>query len=152
MVESQKINDRWYPDHPMVAVSSIILNENRVLLIKRGEDPGKGKWSIPGGRVELGETLFEAARREVFEECSIEVEIESVFNTTERIIKDEEGRVKYHFIMVDVLAKYSGGEPEAQSDAEECRWVSAEEMTRFDITSTELHDILMRALARHEYP
>jgi len=68
----------------MVAVRSFILHEKKILLIKRAEDPGKGRWSIPGGKVELGETLFETVRREVPEECSIKVKIEGIFNTTDR--------------------------------------------------------------------
>ncbi len=147
MNESLDSDSRWYPDHPMVAVSAIIFKEERILMIKRSKEPGKGKWSIPGGRLELGETLYEAARREVHEECSIRIEIECVFHTTDRIIRDEEDRVKYHFILVDVLAKYSSGETRAQSDTEECRWVTTRELAELDITTPQLRAILMRALS-----
>lgn len=144
MTESQQDDGRWYPQQPMVAVSAIIFKEERLLMIKRAKEPGKGKWSIPGGRLELGETLYEAVRREVQEECSIDIEVECVFHTSDRIIRDEDGRVQYHFVLVDVLAKSTGGEAKAQSDAEECRWVTLEELSQLDMTP-QLRAVLMRA-------
>jgi len=146
MNESPGNDNRWYPEHPMVAVGAIIFRGERILLIKRSNESGKGRWSIPGGRLELGETLYEAARREVHEECSIEIEIERVFNTTDRIIRDEEGNVKFHFVLVDVIAKYASGETKAQSDAEECRWVTTGELVGLDIVER-LRQVLMQALS-----
>ncbi|OGO23290.1 MAG: hypothetical protein A2Z28_03315 [Chloroflexi bacterium RBG_16_51_9] len=145
MTESQQNDGRLYPAHPTVAVSAIIFKEERVLMIKRSKEPNKGKWSIPGGGIELGETLDQAVKREVREECSIEIEVERVFYTTENIIRDDDGRVKYHYVLVDMLAKYAGGETKAQSDAEECRWVTAEELSELDITPR-LRAVLERAL------
>ena len=145
MTESQQNDGRLYPAHPTVAVSAIIFKEERILMIKRGKEPNKGKWSIPGGGIELGETLDQAVKREVREECSIEIEVERVFYTTENIIRDDDGRVKYHYVLVDMLAKYAGGETKAQSDAEECRWVTAEELSELDITPR-LRAVLERAL------
>jgi len=145
MTESQQNDGRLYPAHPRVAVSAIIFKEERVLMIKRSKEPNKGKWSIPGGGIELGETLDQAVKREVREECSIEIEVERVFYTTENIIRDDDGRVKYHYVLVDMLAKYAGGETKAQSDAEECRWVTAEELSELDITPR-LRAVLERAL------
>src|SRR3972149_5541929 len=145
MTESQQNDGRLYPAHPTVAASAIIFKEERVLMIKRSKEPNKGKWSIPGGGIELGETLAQAVKREVREECSIEIEVERVFYTTENIIRDDDGRVKYHYVLVDMLAKYAGGETKAQSDAEECRWVTAEELSELDITPR-LRAVLERAL------
>jgi len=115
-----------------------------MLLVKRSKEPSKGKWSIPGGRLELGEAIYEAAKREVREECSIEIEIERVLEVTDNIIRDEEGRVQYHFVLIDLLARYTGGEAKAQSDAEECRWVTTEELAGLDM-NPQLRAVLMRA-------
>ena len=147
MNETEDDKNRWYPEHPMVAVAAIVVKGERILVIKRAKEPGKGKWSIPGGAIELGENLYQAARREVHEECSIKVEIERVFDTTERIIRDDEGRVRYHFLTVEVLARLASGETKAQSDAKECRWVTSEELAELDIASPRLRNILMRALS-----
>ena len=128
---------------PIPAVGAVVFKEGKILTIKRGQEPGRGKWSIPGGRVELGETTFEAAVREVREECSIEVEIERVLDSVDNIIRDEDGRIKYHFVIIDLLARYVGGEIKAQSDAEECRWVTPQELIKLDLTPL-LRDMLKR--------
>ncbi|MFC1952946.1 NUDIX hydrolase [Chloroflexota bacterium] len=151
MAESGQNDGRWYPEHPMVAVGAIIFRGEQILMIKRSNEPGKGKWSIPGGMLELGETLYEAAKREVLEECSIEIEIDRVFNTTDGIIRDEENRVKYHVVLVDMIAKYTGGETKAQSDAEECRWITTGEMVGMDIVQR-LRPVLMSALSMTAHP
>jgi 8-oxo-dGTP diphosphatase len=134
MSEAQGKDDRWYPEAPVAAVGAVVFKGDKMLTVKRSQEPSKGKWSIPGGRIELGETACEAARREVMEECSIEVEIERVLDSVDNIIRDEDRRVKYHFVIVDVLARYVSGEIRAQSDAEECRWVTPRELVAMDIT------------------
>jgi 8-oxo-dGTP diphosphatase len=143
MSESQENSRRWYPDHPFVGVGVVVVRDGQMLMVKRGKEPYKGKWSIPGGGIELGETLYEGARREVLEESSVKVEIERVLDTVDEIFRDEEGRVKYHFIDIDVLGRYVGGESKAQSDAAECRWVALKEIERLDIPSN-LWDMLKR--------
>jgi 8-oxo-dGTP diphosphatase len=134
---------RWYPENPRVGVGVVVIKDGCLLMVKRSKEPAKGKWSIPGGGLELGETLYDGARREVLEECSVAVEIERVLDAAERIIRDEDGRVKYHFVLVDMLGRYVSGEAGAQSDAEECRWVAIGEMDGLDIT-TPLRDMLKR--------
>ena len=134
MRESTEKDNRWYPEQPIVAVGAVVFKEGKILTIKRSQEPSKGKWSIPGGRVELGETVYEAAKREALEECSIEIEIERLLDSVDNIIRDEEGRIKYHFVIIDLLARYVGGEIKAQSDAEECRWVTPQELVELDIT------------------
>ena len=104
-----------------------------MLLIKRGTEPSKGKWSLPGGRIELGETIHQAVKREVLEECSIEIEIERIFDVGEIILKDEEDRISYHFVAVYFLARYNGGEVKAQSDAEDARWCTSKELAEADM-------------------
>ena len=134
---------RWYPETPIAAVGAVVFKDGKILAIKRGQEPSKGKWSIPGGRIELGETAYEAAQREVREECSIEVEIERVLDSANNIIRDEDGRIKYHFVIVDMLARYTSGEIKAQTDAEECKWVTPQELTELDLTPM-LREMLTR--------
>ena len=102
--ESMGRDNRWYPQIPMVAVHALVLKERQMLLVKRSKEPSKGKWSLPGGRIELGETIYEAAKREVLEECSVEIEIERLLDVGDSIIRDEEGRVQYHFALIYLLA------------------------------------------------
>jgi 8-oxo-dGTP diphosphatase len=134
---------RRYPHSPVPAVGALVFRDDKILTIKRLQEPSKGKWSIPGGKIELGETSFEAARREVREECSIEVKIERVLDSVDNIIRDEDGRVKYHFVIIDLLARYVSGEIRAASDAEECRWVTPQELLELDITPM-LREVLER--------
>ena len=143
MNEFQENDGRWYPKQPRVGIGAVVLKEGRLLMVKRGHEPSKGKWSIPGGMIELGETLHEAARREVMEECSIKVEVEHVIDGVNTIIRDADDRVQYHFVIVDLLARYISGEPRAQSDAEACRWVSPRELVGLDIPPS-LRDMLKR--------
>ena len=144
MSESIGNDSRWYPQLPMVAVHALVLKEGHMLLVKRSKEPSKGKWGIPGGRIELGETIYEAAKREVLEECSIEIEIERLLNVADSIIRDEEGRISYHFVLIYLLARYKGGDVKAQSDAEDARWVTPEELAELD-THPHLRILLMRA-------
>ena len=130
----------------MVAVHALVLKERQILLVKRSKEPSKGRWSLPGGRIELGETIDEAIKREVFEECSIEIEIERVLDVTDSIIRDEEGRVRYHFVLIYLLAQYTQGDAKAQSDAQVCRWVTTEELVGLDM-NPQLRPVLMRALS-----
>ena len=123
-----------YPESPVAGVGVVVFKEGRILLIKRGKEPNKGKWSIPGGGIELGETIYDAARRETREECSIEIEIERVLDTADNIIRDGEGRIKYHYTIIDLISRYKGGEIKAQSDAEECGWFTTEEAAGLDMT------------------
>jgi 8-oxo-dGTP diphosphatase len=125
--------ERLYPAHALVGVGAVILQEGKILLVKRARDPGKGMWSVPGGMVELGETLAEAVRREVLEECGIEVVPGGVFDTAETILHDDEDRVKYHFVIIDFNAAYRGGEVRGGSDAEECRWVALGDLAEYDL-------------------
>lgn len=125
---------REYPGSPITGVGAVVWKDGKILLVKRGKEPNKGKWTVPGGVVELGETLREAVRREVMEECSIDIEVGEVAEALESIECDEQGRARYHFIIIDFMASYRGGEIKAASDAEECRWVSPEEISKMDVT------------------
>ena len=143
MQKSAGRDSRWYPQLPMVGVHALVFKEGKMLLAKRAKEPSKGKWSLPGGRIELGETVYEAAKREILEECSIEIEIERFIDVADSIIRDEEDRVRYHFVLIYLLARYKAGEIKAQSDAEDVRWVKPDELAGLDI-HPQLRAVLMR--------
>jgi 8-oxo-dGTP diphosphatase len=136
---------REYPDHPRVGVGAVVLDGDRVLLVKRGGQPSAGKWSVPGGLVELGESTQEAARREVMEECGIRVRLAGVAGVVDRVVRDAAGRVRYHYVLVDYLAHPEDGTICAGSDAADVRWVPVAEVAAYDITDG-LVDMIQRAL------
>ena len=121
---------REYPDHPIVGVGAIIVKGEEVLLARRGREPGYGEWSIPGGAVKLGETLEEAVVREVCEEVNLAIRVGEVVEVLERIFRDPEGRVQYHYVLVDFLCEYLSGEVKPSSDALEARWLPVSEISR----------------------
>ena len=138
---------REYPDHPRVGVGAIVLHEGRVLLVKRGRAPGLGLWSVPGGLVDLGETTVDAARREVAEETGLKVRIAGLVGVLDRVTRDAEGRVRYHWVLIDYLAVPESTESlTAGSDAAEARWVTVDEVERLPITEG-LVDMIRRAVA-----
>jgi 8-oxo-dGTP diphosphatase len=129
---------REYPSAPIPSVGVVVCMRDKVLLVLRGQEPSRGKWSIPGGVVELGETIREAARREVLEESGLEIEVGDVIDVVDSIVRDEEGRIEYHYILIDLLATYIGGELTGGSDIDDARWVSEEELTKYDLTKSAL--------------
>ena len=136
---------REYPSAPIPSVGVVVCKGDRVLLVLRGQDPSRGKWSIPGGVVELGETIREAARREVLEECGLEIDLGDVIDVLDSIVHDEEGRIRYHYTLIDLLATYVEGKLRVGSDIDDARWVSEEELTRYDLTKSAL-PIIRQAL------
>lgn len=126
--------NREYPEAPIVAVGVVVKRGREVLLVRRLNEPSRGRWSLPGGAVELGETLQEAARREVREECGLQVEPGEVLAVVDNIVRDEAGRIRFHYVLVDLLAEYVGGELAAASDIGDARWVRAEELAELDVT------------------
>ena len=118
---------RSYPTAPVPAVGAVVLHDGAVLLVRRGKAPARGVWAVPGGRVELGETLAQAAEREVREETGVSVRAGEPVWSFDSVIRDEEGRVSYHYVIVDLLADYLSGEPRASDDALEARWVRPED-------------------------
>ena len=148
MTQSLENDSRWYPQYPMVGVAALILNEGRMLLVKRSKEPSKGLWSIPGGRLELGETIEQAVKREVLEECGVQIDIVRVIEVMDNIQHDDAGKVNYHFVLIDMLANYLSGEPKAQSDAEECRWVTSAELAKLDM-NPRLRGVIMREIQQY---
>jgi len=117
---------REYPQAPLIAVGAVIVHDARVLLVRRGSEPLKGHWTLPGGVLELGESLAEGVAREVREETGLDVEPVELVEIIDRIHRDGE-RIRYHYVIADYLCRVTGGELRAASDADAARWVERAE-------------------------
>jgi len=129
-----KISNHEYPDQPRVAVGAIVFEENKVLLVRRGQPPAEGAWAIPGGRVELGESMQKAAEREIREETGLNVRAKDPVFTFDVVVRDDNGRVRFHYVIVDLIADYVSGELRAGDDALDARWVSSTEMETLSVS------------------
>ncbi|RLE51790.1 MAG: hypothetical protein DRJ33_05160 [Candidatus Methanomethylicota archaeon] len=127
---------RRYPQAPLVGVGVVIVKGNEILLVKRRKEPGKGLWSIPGGLVLLGERLEEAAKREVKEETGLNVKIIKLIDVVDVVYRDKDGKVEYHYVIVDYLGKPVGGQITPGSDVEEVRWFKLEDVDQSQLTPT----------------
>jgi len=127
---------REYPDRPMVGVGGVVIAKDRVLLIRRGSAPLKGEWSIPGGMLEIGETIVQGVQREMLEETAIEVKVLDLIEVFERISVEEDGRAKYHFVILDYLCELLRGEPHAASDVTDVSWATEAELAKYSLTAT----------------
>lgn len=121
---------REYPDRPWCAVGVVVRDRERVLLVRRARPPNVGTWSLPGGALELGEAVFDAARREVFEETGIVVVPREVVEVYDAVTRDDDGRVRFHYVVVEILAEPALGEPTPGDDAREARWFDLDELDR----------------------
>ena len=133
IVSEANTSSREYPTQPIPGVAAVTVHEGKVLLAMRGKAPSFGKWGIPGGVVEVGETLHEAIRREVLEETSICVEPVKLLTVFDSINRDEDGRVHYHYILFEYLCRYVSGEVQASGDAPDARWVCFEDLDSLDV-------------------
>lgn len=141
-------SSREYPDRPWVGVGAVVWRGDKVLLIRRGKAPRMGQWSLPGGAQSVGETVFETAVREVREETGLEVVPTGIVTVVDAITPDAEGRVHYHYTLVEVAAESAEGDPVCADDALEACWATAEEageLTEWDETR---RVILMSAAQR----
>jgi 8-oxo-dGTP diphosphatase len=129
------VSGREYLERPIVAVGAVVLGEGgRVLLIRRGRAPAENQWSVPGGAVDVGETLAEACAREVREETGLDVAVGAPVGVVERVVRDEDGRVRFHYVIHDFAASVRGGALCAGSDCAEARWVTLEEAAQLPTT------------------
>jgi 8-oxo-dGTP diphosphatase len=119
----------------MVGVAAVIFRGDHILIARRGRQPAYGLWSLPGGLVELGETLHEAVRREIREEVSLDIEVVDVIKVLDRIIPDAHGQVEYHYILIDFLCHCETGEPLPGSDVLDCRFVAVSDLPQYPLTS-----------------
>ena len=129
------MNDtRQYPERPIVGVGAVIVDDGKVVLVKRKYEPLKGQWSLPGGMVEIGETLETALAREMLEETALRVEVGPVIEVFDRIMHDEERRVRYHFVLIDYLCWPVAGTLQAGSDVEEAIWAQPATLGDYALT------------------
>jgi ADP-ribose pyrophosphatase len=133
---SKQKND--YPSNPRVAVGAVVFKDGCVLLVRRGQPPAEDLWAIPGGSVEIGETLREAAEREILEETGIQIRASKPIYTFDVIDRDTAGKVRFHYVIVDLAANYVRGEPLPGDDALEARWISAEEINGLEVSAATL--------------
>ena len=119
---------REYPDRPIVGVGAIIVENGRVALIKRGKAPLLGEWSIPGGMLELGETVRQGVEREAMEETGLTVRATELLGVFDRVVRDPDGKTLYHYVLIDFLCKRVSGDLHAAGDASEARWVESGEI------------------------
>jgi 8-oxo-dGTP diphosphatase len=127
---------REYPERPMVGVGGVIIARDHVLLIRRGSAPLKGEWSIPGGMLEIGETIVQGVQREMLEETALEVKVLDLIEVFERISIEEDGRAKYHFVILDYLCDLVRGAPRAGSDVTDVAWAAEADLAQFSLTPT----------------
>jgi len=130
------MSKREYPDCPRVGVGAIVVKDGRVLLVKRATEPSKGLWAIPGGSLELGETLREGAEREIREETGIVVDVKHPVYAFDYFERDKKGKIRFHFVIVDMLADYIRGELKAADDALEARWLSPSDLENIELTAS----------------
>ena len=143
---------RKYPSYPIIGVGGVIFQEEQVLLIKRAKEPNLGQWSIPGGAVKTGETLREALLREVREETHLEVEILGLAKIFDRIVRSSQGRVTYHYVLADYVCRYRSGELQSDSDAQEARFVSLQDLSSYPIPAHTLEVIKWADYLRKNTP
>jgi 8-oxo-dGTP diphosphatase len=138
---------REYPESPLVGVGAIIVEGERVLLVKRGHAPLMGKWSIPGGVLEVGETLRTAVVREVREETGFVIEPGELLGVFERVVPDEDGRMRYHYVLIDFLCRRVSGDLLAADDAEEARWFLREELGALEL-ARETEEVILKGFEK----
>ena len=144
---------REYPEKPVVGIGGVIIDQGRALLIRRGSEPLRGEWSIPGGTLEIGETLEEGVARELLEETGIEVRVLEMIEVFDRIYLENgatgaqaKRRPRFHFVIADYLCERLGGEPRAGSDVTDVAFAREEELARFHLTETATR-VLKKAFA-----
>lgn len=144
---------REFPDNPLIGVGAVIVQDNRVLLIRRGQPPLLGEWSLPGGHLECGETLRDATAREACEETGLTVETADLLGVYERIIREEggraqsgqNGRIRYHYVLIDFLCRPVAGNLQAGSDAADVRWFARDELLALKLSADTL-DVIDKGL------
>jgi mutator protein MutT len=138
---------RDYPERPIIGVAAVVIENDRVALVRRGRPPAYGEWSLPGGAVELGETLEKAVVREVGEEIGLEIEVLELVAILDRIFLDRDGQVQFHYVLLDFLCRKTGGKLLASSDAISCAQIPFSALYRYKLTK-ETREVINRAYQR----
>jgi 8-oxo-dGTP diphosphatase len=150
-INSEKAGStRRYPEHPLVGVGAAIFKGDEVLLVRRGQEPARDTWSLPGGLVEVGETLTAAITRELAEETGITVRLLGLAAVLERIFPDDAGRVAYHYVLIDFVCEYLAGELSPASDITAAEFVAFPDLDRFDLPRFTL-DVIHRAWEQKQH-
>ena len=138
---------REHPKQPLVGVGALIVENGRVVLIKRGKAPLLGEWSIPGGMLEIGETLRQGAEREALEETGLVVRATELLGVFDRVVPDAEGKIVYHYVLIDFLCERISGELQAGADAADARWFTPEEVAQLSL-GEDTAGVIRAALAK----
>ena len=141
-------NRRNYPDTPLVGVGAMICRDDDILLIRRAAPPSVGKWSIPGGLVEIGESIWDACRREVIEETGVDVDLTGILDVNEMVERDETGRILYHFVLIGFEAAFIGGEVCINQESTDWAWTNMMDTQTMDITRTTKRLIVAKLAGR----
>ena len=139
--------NREFPDRPFVGIGAVIIVDDRVVLVKRAHPPIQGEWSIPGGVLEVGELVRDAAIREAREETGLMVEPGELLGVFDRVLRDPEQRVQYHYVLIDFLCRVVGGELHAASDAAEVRWFKREELPALKLAE-DTQEVILKGFAK----
>jgi ADP-ribose pyrophosphatase YjhB (NUDIX family) len=139
---------REYPDRPFVGVGVVVWRGDEVLLIERGKGPVSGNWSLPGGKQELGETVQETAHREIKEETAVDIDVVGLLDVVDLVRRDDEGRVRFHYTLVDFTAEWRSGEAVAGDDAAAVRWVRLDDIDSYNLWDETVRVIRLSASRR----
>lgn len=141
------LTQRQYPEQPLVGVGALIVASGRIVVIKRGHAPLLGEWSIPGGMLELGETVRQATEREALEETSLRVRATELLGVFDRVVLDDAKRILYHYVLIDFLCEVVSGELRAAGDAADARWLTLEEVEALPL-AFDTAEVVRRALTQ----
>ena len=132
------MSKREYPDRPVVGIGAVVIRDGKVLLIRRGVAPGRGLWAVPGGSLELGETLQQGAEREILEETGITIHAREPIYAFDFFERDPDGRIRFHFVIVDLAADYIRGDVKGADDALEARWLAPGDLDHLPVSKNTL--------------
>lgn len=135
---------RKYPVSPLIGVGALIHRGDKIVVVKRENEPAKGLWSIPGGLLELGELIYDGVKREVMEETGLDVEIDRLLDVIDNIVYDDDGKICYHYVLIDYLCSSSHGDLKAATDVKEAQWIKLKDVDRLPTTKT-LKRLLVKA-------
>ena len=136
--------EREYPKRPIASVAACVFKDARILLVQRGTPPSKGKWSVPGGAIELGESLIDTAKRELDEECGVEIEVSDIFDVENLLLRDEDGRIQYHYVVTYLTANYISGDIRPGPEELGICWATREELMNLDMDPV-VRDFMFKA-------